>query len=68
MAENIHKANHKIADDFLDETEVVTRILFVLNKFHLYDLETFDWNVSNVTIAIEFLVQMLDFSINKLPV
>jgi hypothetical protein len=30
MAENIPRENPKIADDSLDETEVITRILFVL--------------------------------------
>jgi hypothetical protein len=44
FGENIHKKNHRICDDTLDETEVITRIMFVLNKFHIYDLETIDWN------------------------
>ena len=28
----------------LDESEVVTRMLFVLNKFQLYDLKTLAWD------------------------
>eukprot|EP00347_Sterkiella_histriomuscorum_P001237 403372802 len=43
MADNIPKKNHKIADSTLDESEVITRILFVLKNYHIYDLETFDW-------------------------
>ncbi len=46
MADNEIKPNHKVADNFLDETEVITRMMFVLNQFHLYNLETLDWNVS----------------------
>ena len=38
MAENIPRENPKNADDFLDETEIITRMLHVLHKFS-YDLE-----------------------------
>lgn len=31
MAEVIPKENHRVVDDFLDETEVITRIMFVLH-------------------------------------
>ena len=56
MAENIPRENPKNADDFLDETEVITRMMQVLHKFHLYDLEKLDWkviievNVSRLTL------------------
>lgn len=30
-------------DTFLDETEVVTRILYILNQFKQYDLANLDW-------------------------
>ena len=43
MAENIPKKNPRVADDTLDETEVITRIMHVLHRFHAYDLEKFDW-------------------------
>ena len=43
MAENIPRKNPRIADDTLDETEVITRIMHVLHRFNLYDLERFDW-------------------------
>ena len=43
MAENIPRKNPRIADDSLDETEVITRIMHVLHRFHIYDLEKFDW-------------------------
>ena len=52
MAENIPRQNHKIADDFLDETEVITRMLWVLHQFQLYNLKTLDWSVSR---NIQFL-------------
>jgi len=38
------KKNMKIADDCLDESEVVTRMLFVINNFKLFDLATLDWS------------------------
>ena len=44
MAENIPKKNHKIADETLDETEVITRLMHVLYRFRIYDLESFDWD------------------------
>ena len=45
MAENIpsKKENPRVADDTLDESEVVTRIMAVMHRFNLYDLEKFDW-------------------------
>ena len=43
MAENVPRKNPRIADDTLDETEVITRIMHVLHRFHIYDLEKFDW-------------------------
>ena len=43
MAENIPKKPSRIADETLDETEVITRMMHVLYRFRLYDLETLDW-------------------------
>ncbi len=43
MSENIPSKNPRIADETLDETEVITRIMHVLHRFRLYDLESFDW-------------------------
>ena len=43
MAENIPKKNPRVADETLDETEVITRIMHVLHKFRIYDLQTLDW-------------------------
>ena len=37
------KENNRNADHYLDESEVVTRMLFVLNNFKLVDLKTLDW-------------------------
>ncbi len=50
MAENIPKKNYKIADETLDESEVITRILYVLHTFQIYDLEKFNWEVRKVSI------------------
>ena len=46
MAENIPKENPKITGETLDETEVITRILFVLKNFGQYDLAQLQWDVS----------------------
>ena len=50
MAEDIPKHNHRIADEFLDETEIITRILYVLHQFKIYDLEKIEWNVSSLAV------------------
>ena len=34
----------KRADDFLDETEAMTRMLAILDNFGCYDLETIEWD------------------------
>lgn len=44
MADDIPKKNYKIAGDTMDETEIITRIMYVLHTFHIYDLERFDWD------------------------
>ena len=46
MAENIPRKNPRVADDTMDETEVITRMMHVLHRFHLYDLEKLDWKKS----------------------
>ena len=51
MAEKIPRNNPKNADDFLEETEVITRILQVLHKFSL-DLEKIDWSVIFFNVLI----------------
>ena len=48
MAENIPKTNPRQAGETLDETEVITRMLWVLQSFTIYDLEKMDWNVSKL--------------------
>ena len=37
------KSDLKLAGQCMDETEVITRMMFVLHKFQLYDLKTLDW-------------------------
>lgn len=46
MSENLPKNNHKIGDDTLDETEVITRMMWVMHNFHIYDLKKIQWDVS----------------------
>ena len=44
MAENIPKKTpSRVADQYLDETEVITRIMHVLHRFHIFDLEKVCW-------------------------
>ena len=38
------KSDHKLTGHCMDETEVITRMMFVLNSFKLYDLKTLDWS------------------------
>ena len=54
MGDMIPKKNHKIADETLDESEIVTRILYVLHQFHIYDLEKFDWSVRIILLIFLF--------------
>ena len=39
-----NRKNLKIADDCLDESEIVTRMMFVINNYALFDLSTLDWS------------------------
>ena len=39
-------AEGRMALGYLDESEVVTRIMFVLNNFAIFDLKTFSFNNS----------------------
>ena len=55
MAENVPKKNPKIADETVDETEVITRIMSVLHRFFVYDLETFDWKKSFTEQGVDSL-------------
>ena len=37
------KKDSRRADNYMDETEVVTRMMYVLNQFGIYDLKNIDW-------------------------
>ena len=37
------KEDLKLAGETMDPTEVITRMMFVLNNFQIYDLEKLDW-------------------------
>ena len=41
--ENLHLKDYKMAETHLDETEVITRFMFVLNHFEKYDLNNVEW-------------------------
>lgn len=59
MADDIPKKNYKIDDQTLDETEVITRMLYVLNQFHIYDLKKLDWNVSALFMSDNWVYRNL---------
>ena len=46
MADVIPKKNYKVCDETLDESEIITRILFVMKNFNIFDLEKVDWSVN----------------------
>ena len=66
MAEIMPKKNYKVVDDTLDETEVITRIMFVLRNFHIYDLENFDWNVNILVLIYPFQKKFEDQGVDSL--
>ena len=55
MSENIPSKNPRIADETLDETEVITRIMHVLYRFRIYDLESLDWKKTWASQGIDSL-------------
>ena len=44
-------------DEYLDESEVHTRISFVLHQFRIFDLNTFNWHDSFEKLGIDSLEQ-----------
>ena len=42
MAKPIPDKNN-IETEFLDESEVITRMMFIMNEFAIFDLKKFDW-------------------------
>ena len=54
MAKNVPDENN-ISADFLDESEVITRMLFVMNEFAIFDLKTFDWEKNFADNGIDSL-------------
>ena len=59
-ANMIKKQGHNMrrADEYLDESEVVTRIMHVLNQFSTYDLRTLDWSKNFSDQGIDSLEQI----------
>ena len=39
----IPKENAMRGDKYLDESEVVTRMMYILKEFGIYDLKNIDW-------------------------
>ena len=49
------KGKNLVADEYLDESEVQTRISFVLHKFRTFDLHTLDWSKSFDDLGLDSL-------------
>ena len=47
----------KRGDTYLDESEIVTRMLYVLNAFGIYDLSNIDWTTKWVDQGMDSLEQ-----------
>ena len=62
MAEKIPRKN-KCADDQLDETEVITRMLYSIHKFNILNLETLDWEVSFILCYPIALISSIVFKV-----
>ncbi len=51
------RENPLAVDEYLDETEVHTRISFVLHNFRIFDLHKLDWDASFDKLGIDSLEQ-----------
>ena len=49
------KKNLRNAESYMDESEVVTRMMFVLHQFRIYDLNKLDWATPFETQGIDSL-------------
>ena len=55
MARKLPRENPLAVDEYLDESEVHTRISYVLNQFKIFDLHTLNWNDSFEKLGIDSL-------------
>ena len=53
----IPRENGNRGDSYLDESEVVTRMMFVMKEFAIYDLKTIKWNIKWEDQGIDSLEQ-----------
>ena len=51
----IPRKNKRLTGEHLDESEVITRIMFVLHQFKLFDLETLNWKKPFATQGMDSL-------------
>ena len=52
------KDNYKVASEYMDETEVITRMMFILHKMSVYNLETLSWQANFDDQGIDSLEQI----------
>jgi acyl carrier protein len=51
------RENPLAVDEYLDETEVQTRISFVLHNFRIFDLHKLDWDANFEKLGMDSLEQ-----------
>ncbi len=56
--EMLPQDHNPMEDTPIEETEVITRMHFVLNQFHLVDLKTLDWDAKFEQIGLDSLDQI----------
>ena len=57
MAQKLPRESPLAVDEYLDESEVHTRMSFVMHTFRIFNLETIDWTASWERLGIDSLEQ-----------
>ncbi len=57
MARKMPREKPLAVDEYLDPTEVHTRVSYVIHQFHLLDLNTLNWDASFEELGIDSLEQ-----------
>ena len=55
VARKMPRENPLAVDEYLDETEVHTRISYVLHQFRIFDLNTLNWQAKFDQLGIDSL-------------
>ena len=55
VAQKLNRENPLAVDEYLDETEVHTRMSWILHQFRLFDLHKLDWEANFDAIGIDSL-------------